>query len=67
MFLFSLLTSHLNNLSEMISRHKNLVIAHDEKHASRELLSFKFSICKENVEHLQNESVKETLSANNFF
>ena len=37
--------------------HKNLITALNKKHASRNLLSFKKSIYKEKVKHLQNERV----------
>ena len=45
-FLFSFITSRLNNLWEL-TRHKNLITALIKKHASRKLLSFKNSIYKE--------------------
>ena len=47
----------LKQLVRTDTRHKNLITALNKKHASRELLSFKNSIYKKNLEHLQNETL----------
>ena len=58
----------LNNLWEQIHAAKTWLQLLIKNHASRELLSFKNSICKEKCATFTKwESVKETLSANNFF